>query len=76
MLITNSTTGIFRVVISRRLRLTEHVARVRELENAYVVLVRIAEERTAFGRPRRIFINFSLSVHSLSNHTLSTECVG
>jgi hypothetical protein len=40
---------------SRRLRLTEYVAHVREMENVYVVLVGRAEERTAFERLQRIF---------------------
>ena len=35
--------------------MTEHVARLRELENAYVVLVGRAEERIAFRRLQPIF---------------------
>jgi hypothetical protein len=48
-----SSLNIIRVIKSRRMRWVRHVAYVGDHRGAYMVLVRIAEGRQPFGRPRR-----------------------
>jgi hypothetical protein len=47
-----SSTNIIRVIKSRRMRWTGHVARVGEKRGAYRILVRRPEGRRPLGRPR------------------------
>ena len=44
--------NIIQVIKSRRMRWARHVACVGDWRGAYMVLVRIAEGRQPFGRPR------------------------
>jgi hypothetical protein len=48
-----STSNIFRVTKSRRMRWTWHVARMGEKRSAYRILVGRPEGREPLGRPRR-----------------------
>jgi hypothetical protein len=50
-----TSSNIIRVTKSKRLRWTEHVARVRERRGAYRVLVRKPEGRKPLGRSRRMW---------------------
>jgi hypothetical protein len=43
----------YRVIISRRMRWAEYVARIRELRNAYKILVGKPEGKRPLGRLRR-----------------------
>jgi hypothetical protein len=45
--------NVIRVMKSRRMRWTEHVARVGEIRNAYNIMVRKPEGKRPLGRPRR-----------------------
>jgi hypothetical protein len=42
-----------RVIISRRVRYVEHVARMEEVRNIYTILIRITEAKFSLGRYRR-----------------------
>jgi transposase len=46
---------IIRMINSRRMRWAEHVARMREMRNAYRILVGKPEGDRLLGRPRRIW---------------------
>jgi hypothetical protein len=48
-----SSPSIIRIIKSRRMRGTVHVARMREKRNAYRLLVRNPEGKRPLGRPRR-----------------------
>jgi hypothetical protein len=48
-----SSPNIIQVIKSRRMRWARHVACVGDWRGAYMFLVRVAEGRQAFGRPRR-----------------------
>jgi hypothetical protein len=43
--------NITMVIESRRIRLVRKVARIREMRNAYTILVRKSERKRKFGRP-------------------------
>jgi hypothetical protein len=47
-----SSPNIIRVIKSRRLRCTEHVACMRDMRGAYVIVVERPEGRSLLGRPR------------------------
>jgi hypothetical protein len=48
-----TSTNIVRVIKSRRMRWTGHVARMREGRGVYRILVRRPEGKRPLGRPRR-----------------------
>jgi len=48
-----SSTNIFRVIKSRRMRWVDHVARMGERKDAYRLLVGKPEGKRPLGRPRR-----------------------
>jgi hypothetical protein len=48
-----SSSNIIRMIKSRRMRWTGHVARMREKRNAYRILVGNLEGKSPLGRPRR-----------------------
>jgi hypothetical protein len=48
-----SSLSIIRIIRSRRMRWTEHVARMGEKRTAYRLLVRNREGKSPLGRPRR-----------------------
>jgi hypothetical protein len=52
-----SSPNIIRMIKSRRMRLAEHVARMREKRNAYGILVRKPEGKRPLGRPRRRWVD-------------------
>jgi hypothetical protein len=49
--------SIIRMLKSRRMRWTGHVARMREKRNAYRILVGMPEGRRPLGRPRRRWVD-------------------
>jgi hypothetical protein len=55
--ITRTRTNIIRMIKSRKVRWTGHVARIREKRNAYRILVGKPEGKRQLGRPRRMWLN-------------------
>jgi hypothetical protein len=49
--------GIIRIIKSRRMRCSGHVARIGEKRNAYWLLVGKPEGKRPLGRPRRRWVN-------------------
>jgi hypothetical protein len=52
-----SSPSIIRIVKSRMMRWTGHIARIREKGNAYRLLVRKPEGHRPLGRPRRRWVD-------------------
>jgi hypothetical protein len=52
-----SSPGVIRIITSRRMRLTSHVARKGEKRNAYRLLVGKPEGKRPLGIPRRRWVN-------------------
>jgi hypothetical protein len=52
-----SSTGIIRMIMSRRVRRLRHIARMREKRNAYRISVGKPEGKRPLGRPRRRWVD-------------------
>jgi hypothetical protein len=52
-----SSPSIIRIIMTRRMRWAEHVARMEEKRNAYRLLVGEPEGKTPLGRPRRRWVD-------------------
>jgi hypothetical protein len=52
-----SSPNIIRIIVSRRMRWAEHVARMGEKRNVYRILVGKAEGKRPLGRPRRRWVD-------------------
>jgi hypothetical protein len=57
-----SSPSIIRIIKSRRMRWTGHVARMREKKNAYRLLVGKPEGKRPLGRPRRRWNNIRMDL--------------
>jgi hypothetical protein len=53
----NSSPSIIRMIKSRRMRWTEHVAQMEDKLNAYRIFVGKREEKRPLGRPRRRWVD-------------------
>jgi hypothetical protein len=51
-----SSLSIIRMIKSRRMRLTGHVARMGEKKNTYMISVGMSEGQRPIGRPRRMWV--------------------
>jgi hypothetical protein len=57
-----SSPSIIRIIKSRRMRWTRHVARMGEKRNAYRILVGKPEGKRPLGRPRRRWVNIKMNL--------------